>query len=74
MLDEESTGNNWLISGGNFRGDHFSPLDSVNESNVAELGLSWATDIPIPDGIAGTPLVVDGVIYLSTAYSHVYAI
>lgn len=74
VLDEESTGNNWLISGGNFRGDHFSPLDSVNESNVAELGLSWSTDIPIPDGIAGTPLVVDGVIYLSTAYSHVYAI
>ena len=74
VLEEAATGENWFLKGGNFRGEHFSPLSQVNENNVADLGLAWATDLPIPDGISATPIVVDGVIYLSGAYSVVYAI
>jgi quinohemoprotein ethanol dehydrogenase len=46
----------------------------VTDENVENLGLAWATDLPIPDGISATPIVVDGVIYLSGAFSVVYAI
>jgi len=67
-------GTNWLVKGGNARGQHYSVLEQVNSTSVAELGLAWATDIPAPDGIAATPIVVDGVVYLSAAYSVVYAI
>jgi len=74
ILEESRNGENWFLKGGNFRGEHFSPLSEINASNVDELGLSWATDLPIPDGIAATPIVVDGVIYLSGAYSVVYAV
>jgi quinohemoprotein ethanol dehydrogenase len=62
------------VKGGNFRGEHFSPLSQVTDENVENLGLAWATDLPIPDGISATPIVVDGVIYLSGAFSVVYAI
>ena len=74
VLEESASGQNWFLKGGNFRGEHFSPLSQVNDENVADLGLAWATDLPIPDGISATPIVVDGVIYLSGAFSIVYAI
>ena len=74
VLEESATGENWFLKGGNFRGEHFSPLSQVTDKNVADLGLAWATELPIPDGISATPIVVDGVIYLSGAFSIVYAI
>ncbi|MGB5575864.1 MAG: PQQ-dependent dehydrogenase, methanol/ethanol family [Woeseiaceae bacterium] len=74
VLEEAGDGSNWFVKGGNFRGEHFSPLRSVNDKTVAELGLAWASDLPVPDGISATPIVVDGVIYLSGAYSLVFAI
>ena len=74
VLKESATGGNWFLKGGNFRGEHFSTLSQVNDENVADLELAWTTDLPIPDGISATPIVVDGVIYLSGAFSIVYAI
>jgi quinohemoprotein ethanol dehydrogenase len=74
VLEESASGENWFLKGGNFRGEHFSPLSQVTDENVENLGLAWATDLPIPDGISATPIVVDGVIYLSGAFSVVYAI
>jgi quinohemoprotein ethanol dehydrogenase len=74
LLASISDGSNWLVKGGNALGQHYSALSQINAANVADLGIAWATDIPAPDGIATTPIVVDGVIYLSAAYSVVYAI
>jgi PQQ-dependent dehydrogenase (methanol/ethanol family) len=74
VLAESASGENWFLKGGNFRGEHFSPLTQVNAENVSDLGLAWAADLPIPDGISATPIVVDGVIYFSGAYAVVYAV
>ena len=74
VLAESANGENWFLKGGNFRGEHFSPLKEINAGNVENLGLAWISDLPAPDGIAATPIVVDGVIYLSAAYSVVFAI
>jgi len=64
----------WPLKGGNAAGQHFSPLDQISDKTIASLGLAWATDIPSPDGIATTPIIIDGVIYVSAAYSVVYAV
>lgn len=74
VLDEFSDGENWFLKGGSFRGEHFSPLSEINEHTVDELGLAWAVPLPSPDGISATPIVVDGVIYLSGSWSLVFAI
>lgn len=74
VLAEAGDGSNWFVKGGNFRGEHFSPLRAVNDETVTELGLAWATNLPVPDGISATPIVVDGMIYLSGAYSLVFAV
>lgn len=74
VLAESASGENWFLKGGSFGGEHYSPLSQINENNVDGLGLMWAADLPIPDGISTTPIVIDGVIYLSGAYSVVFAI
>jgi quinohemoprotein ethanol dehydrogenase len=74
VLAEASTGQNWLVKGGGFAQQQFSPLTQINMRNVGELGLAWSVDIDSPMGLTAEPLVVDGVIYLSAPRSIVYAI
>ena len=37
VLAEAGTGENWFLKGGSFRGDHYSPLEQVNEDTVVNL-------------------------------------
>jgi len=64
VLSAADRANNWLVYGGNFESQHFSPLRAVNDKNVSSLGLAWSTDVDSPMGLALEPIVVDGVIYL----------
>ena len=74
VLSESASGENWFLKGGNFHGQHYSPLDQVNQDTVDQLSLAWSMDLPIPDGTPTTPIVVDGVIYIGGAYSKVVAV
>lgn len=74
VLSEASNGENWLVKGGSFDQQQFSSLKQITDTNVKNLGLSWATEIESPMGLASEPIVVDGVIYLSAPQSRVYAI
>ena len=74
VLKDAATGTNWFLKGGDFSGSHYSPLDDIDTGTVEKLGLAWYSDLPVPDGFATTPIVVDGVIYLAGAYSIVLAI
>ncbi|MDG6097440.1 PQQ-dependent dehydrogenase, methanol/ethanol family [Alteromonas sp. ZYF713] len=64
----------WPVHGGTNKEQRFSPLDKINTDNVADLSLAWYVDLPEARGQEATPLVVDGVMYTSAAWSHVYAI
>jgi len=70
----ETPGDNWLVKGGSFAQQQFSPLKEINDKNVAHLGLAWITEMDDPMGLAAEPIVVDGVIYLSAPRSIVRAI
>jgi len=63
----------WRVIGANAGEQHFSELDQINDSNVRQLGIAWSSDMPTPDGMVGTPLVADGVVYQSGSKSIVYA-
>ncbi|NIJ38408.1 quinohemoprotein ethanol dehydrogenase [Sphingopyxis panaciterrae] len=65
---------NWLAHGGSFLEQRYSALDQVNAGNVAKLGLAWTFEFDTNRGQEATPIVVDGVIYTSTAWSKVYAL
>ena len=64
---------NWLSAGRGYDEQRFSPLTSITTENVAKLGLAWYADFDTNRGQEATPLVVDGVLYVTTAWSKVYA-
>jgi quinohemoprotein ethanol dehydrogenase len=63
----------WLSVGRDYDEQRFSPLTQIDKTNVAQLGLAWHADIETQRGQEATPLYIDGVLYVSTAWSHVYA-
>lgn len=63
----------WLSYGRDHWEQRFSPLSLVNDGNVAQLGLAWSADLDTARGQEATPLVHDGVLYVSTAWSMVKA-
>lgn len=67
-------GGEWLSYGRTYREQRFSPLDSVNRDNVDELDLVWSFKFDTARGMEATPIVHDGIIYISTGWSHVHAI
>ena len=74
VLAEASRGDNWLVSGGNFESQHFSPLKSITDQNIGRLGLAWTLDVASPMGLSAEPIVVDGMIYLGAPFDKVHAI
>jgi len=72
MADAEPQ--NWLVHGRTFDEQRFSPLKQINQDNISGLGLAWFYDFPTRRGIEATPIVVDGVLYVSGSWSRVYAL
>jgi len=64
---------NWISHGRTYSEQRFSPLDRIDTGNVDELGLAWYADMDTARGQEATPLVIDGRMYLTTAWSKVKA-
>jgi quinohemoprotein ethanol dehydrogenase len=67
-------GANWITHGGDLAETRFSPLDRINAGNVGELRLLWSIDTGMRRGQEATPIVVDGVMYVTTSWSLVIAL
>jgi len=74
MLRAASDPTNWVVNGGDLEGRHYSSLDQINETNVSRLGPAWTFDFDTWRTQESEPLVVDGVMYVTTAWSKVYAL
>jgi quinohemoprotein ethanol dehydrogenase len=65
---------NWLTHGGSWQELRYSRLTNINAANVAALKPAWSAEFDTSRGQEATPLVVDGVMYVSTSWSKVYAL
>ncbi|MEO8315457.1 MAG: PQQ-dependent dehydrogenase, methanol/ethanol family [Pseudomonadota bacterium] len=63
----------WATYGGSYSEQRFSPLKKIDTSSVGTLGLAWFADYDTNLDQHGTPLYVDGVLYVSTAWNKLYA-
>lgn len=63
---------NWPSYNGTLDGNRSSPLDRINLTNASKLRLQWTYPINIP-GLETTPVVVDGVMYV-TGNNQVFAL
>jgi len=66
-------GANWLSYGRTYDEQRHSPLTQITAENVGQLGLAWSADMDTARGQEATPLVIDGKIYLTTAWSKAKA-
>ena len=73
LLAADSEPGSWLASGRTYSEQRYSLLTGVNKANVSKLGLAWYGDIDTERGQESTPVVVDGALYVTTAWSKVKA-
>ncbi len=64
----------WLSYGGTYDEQRFSRLKNITQENVKDLGVAWTYDLETSRGVEATPIVVDGVMYVTSAWSIVYAL
>jgi quinohemoprotein ethanol dehydrogenase len=71
----EQDASNWLTHGRTYGEQRYSPLKSIDSVTVKDLRLAWYVDLPAGErGQASTPLVVDGVMYVTTSWSRALAL
>ena len=73
LLEAEKEPGNWLTYSGNYKSWRFSPLDRITRENVRQLRLKWVHQMRNPQ-VETTPLVVDGVLYLTEPPNDVAAL
>ncbi len=73
LANADSDPGNWLTYGRTYSEQRYSPLRQISADNANRLGLAWFADLDTNRGQAATPLVIDGVMYVSTAWSMVKA-
>jgi len=64
----------WLTHGGTYAEQRYSPLSQINAANVDQLGLAWSFDMQSERGVEATPLVADGVLYVTAPWSVLHAL
>ncbi len=65
---------NWLSHGRDYAEQRFSPLDDINSKTIHKLGLEWVIDTGTKRGLQATPIVVDGIMYVTLTWSVLIAI
>ncbi|SKC15814.1 PQQ-dependent dehydrogenase, methanol/ethanol family [Dyadobacter psychrophilus] len=74
LINAKKTPHEWITYGGNYTEDRYSTLAQITKENVKQLGLAWTINLGITRGIESTPLVANGVMYVTGSWSRVYAI
>ena len=75
MLDHAAgDANNFLHTNGNYNQTRYYPAHQINRNNVHRLARAWVFKTEVVESLETTPIIVDGVMYITTSYNHVYAI
>lgn len=75
LLAADQEPGNWMSHGRTYDEQRFSPLAKITADNVKTLGLAWSYDLDTAHrGQESTPLVIDGVMYVTGAWSKVFAL
>jgi alcohol dehydrogenase (cytochrome c) len=74
LLKAATNNANWLMYGRTYDSHRFSPLEQINKKNVSRLMPTWTFQTGVLDGFECTPLVIDGIMYITTPWNHAYAI
>jgi quinohemoprotein ethanol dehydrogenase len=71
--NEAANDGQWMSYGRDYAETRFSPLKAIDTASVKKLGLAWFADFDTRRGQESTPIVVDGTMFVTTAWSKIYA-
>ncbi len=74
LVDAGKDPSNWLLYSGQYNSQRFSQLKQIHDGNVEDLRVKWVRQFPITELFETTPLVVDGVMYLTLPENIVWAL
>src|SRR5580704_12965952 len=65
---------NFLATNGDLKQQRFYPAKEINRSNVKGLHVAWIFQTDVRESLETSPIVVNGVMYVTTSFDHVYAL
>jgi alcohol dehydrogenase (cytochrome c) len=74
ILDSAKEPGNWLTYSGNYAAHRHSSLDQINDANVQKLKPVWSFQVQSLQKFETTPIVIDGIMYISEPPSNVTAL
>src|ERR1700676_2091812 len=70
----DKNANNFLLTNGNYAQTRFHPARQIGRNNVKNLHVAWIFQTDVKESLETSPIVVDGVMFVTTSFSHVYAL
>lgn len=67
-------GDNWLHTNGDYAQTRFYPGKQINATNVRRLKPEFLFQTEVRESMETAPIVIDGIMYMTTSYNHVYAL
>jgi len=67
-------GNNFLMTNGNYAQTRFYANRQINIRNVSGLRPAWIFQTDVQESMETSPIVVNGIMYITTSFDHVYAV
>ena len=74
IINSNSEPQNWLSHGRNYHEQRYSPLNKINTETVKDLELEWSLDMGTTRGLEATPIVDNGIMFVSSTWSVVHAV
>ncbi|MFI5013476.1 MAG: pyrroloquinoline quinone-dependent dehydrogenase [Hyphomicrobiales bacterium] len=75
LLNRAGTdGNNFLLTNGDYWQQRYYPNKQINTGNVSHLHPAWMFQTEVMESMETSPIVVNGIMYVTTSFSHVYAL
>ena len=70
----DAQGANWLHTNGGYAQTRYYPGSQINAGNVKRLRPAFVFQTEVVESMETAPIVVGGVMYLTTSFDHVYAV
>jgi len=75
MLDKAAGDSaNFLHTNGDYNQQRFHPAKQINAGNVKKLRVAWIFQTEVRESMETSPIVVNGIMYATTSFSHVSAL
>ena len=74
LNDAASDSKNFLHTNGNYNQTRFHPANQITTGNVRNLHVAWIFQTDVRESMETSPIIVNGVMYVTTSFDHVYAL